>query len=169
MRLLSVALAALALAGTAQARTVDRTISCTIGDAGSPASFAFEASVSHGAAWTLELKPDEGQPLQLAGAYGSRPGGVTFGKQGCRAAARAPLSRAGLPQYAFVDASIGEISKSCLGAARIAIRVHAVLDTRGSALSGQMAVLSGAARHPIVYVTWTPKRVTLYARSACSY
>ncbi len=168
MRLLSIALAALALAGTAQARTIDRTISCTIGDQ-SPAAFAFEASVSRGASWTLELKPGEGQPLQLVGAYGSHPGGVTFGKQGCRAAARAPLDRAGLPQYAFVDASVGQISESCLAAARIAIRVHAVLDKRGSALSGRMAVLSGAALHPIVYVTWTAKRVTLYARSACSY
>src|SRR5581483_5286302 len=167
LRLLSAgALAALAFAGAAQGATVDRTTSGALPSVSGIGSFAFDAALGGG--WTLALKPESGQPIQLAGAYATKPGGLASNAKLCHRAARVPLARAGLPAFTTLAADNREVDLRCQSGARIAVRLHAVVQG-GSAVSGQMTVRAGAKLRPVLYVTWVPKRLAVYASSDCSY
>jgi hypothetical protein len=149
-------------------RTVDRTISCVLSAASGFPSFEFDGALSKGAAWTIALERDIGQPTQLAGAFGTKPGGLAFNATLCRKATPVPLARAGLRRVTTLAGKNSEVSQQCNTGARTAIRIRALV-RNGSAISGSMSVRTGAKQRPLMYATWTARRLDLFAGPDCSY
>jgi len=163
-----VGVAALALPGVARATTVDRTVSCPVATISGIPSIAFGAGVKQGsAAWSIELKPDTGQPMQLIGAYGGRPGGVTVGLT-CRKAAKVTIARGALPRFSILDAANNVIEEHCTTGSHVVVRLRANL-SHGSAVSGDMIMRTGKKLRAVMYVTWTPFSMSIYQTGDCNY
>lgn len=166
--LLASAVAALVLPAAAQARALDRTVSCPVATVSGIPSIDFAAGISKGAAaWSLSLKPDTGQPMQLVGAFGGRPGGVSVGTT-CRKAAQVPIARGSLARFSILNSANNVIEERCQTASHVVVRLRTTL-SHGSAASGDMIVRTGAKLRPILYVTWTPFSMTIYETGDCSY
>jgi hypothetical protein len=96
------------------------------------------SATSHGAV-SLDLPASLGDPKQLVGAFGSRPGGATVNLTWCKPAPKVALDRARLPRLT----SLGE-----------------------RCWSG--AVRTGKKLRPLVLVDWTAERMSVYGTDDCS-
>jgi hypothetical protein len=169
LRLLSLAaVAALALPAVAHAKTIDRTVSCPVSVISGMPSVGFRAQLfKRSAGWWVASQP------------GAPPGGVFVstlsGPPGlkvdpiCAGAPRIPLARGALPRLAALDPTNYVIEQTCQSGGRIVVRVHASF-RGGFSVSGQAAVLTGAKLRPLLYVSWTTRRMAIYAPTGdCTY
>jgi hypothetical protein len=80
------------------------------------------------------------------------------------------LARAGLPLYDTVkapsDGVANAVNLSCFTGTTIVVRQHLRI-ARGSVAAAQVAVRSGKKLRPLLYVDWTPTKVTVYATDDC--
>jgi hypothetical protein len=124
--------------------------------------------VSRGAAaWSIALKPETGQPMQLIGAFGGKPGGVTVGPT-CRKAAAVQIKRGPLAQFSLLNAANHQFEETCDTSSRVVVRLRTNL-SHGSAVSGDMIVRTGAKLRALLYVTWSPTTMAIYQTAACHY
>jgi hypothetical protein len=166
--LCATAVVALAFPVLAHAQTVDRTVSCPVATISGMPSVGFRAQLffKSSAGWWVASSP------------GAPPGGVFVstlsGPPGlkvdpiCAKAPAIPLARGGLPRLVVLDPSNHVIEQTCPSGARIVVRVHASF-RRGFAVSGRATVLTGAKLRPLLYVSWTTRRVAVYATGDCTY
>jgi hypothetical protein len=88
----------------------------------------------------------------------------------CTKAPPIPLARAGLPLAQTLEApsptDAAGATLSCFTGATIAIRQHLKL-VKGTPVAGQVAVRTGKKLRPLLYVDWTPKKITVYASGDC--
>jgi hypothetical protein len=142
-------------------------VSCPVASVSGLPSVGFRAELfPSSAGWWVAAQP------------GAPPGGVFVSTLGgppgfkvdptCAKAPRIPLARGGLPRLAVLDPSNHVIEQTCESGARIVVRVHASL-RGGFAVSGAATVLTGAKLRPLLYVSWTTRRVAIYAAGDCTY
>lgn len=168
MRLLSFAAAVtLAFPAVAHAQTVDRTVSCSVATVSGIPSVYFRAQLfRRSAGWWVASQPLGGQGLVFVSTL-SGPPGLKVDPH-CARAPRIPLSHGGLPRLVVLDPSNHVIEQNCQSGARIVVRVHASF-RRGFSVSGRATVLTGAKLRPLLYVSWTTRRVAIYASGDCTY
>ena len=118
------------------------------------------------AGWWVASQPLGGQGLTFVSTLSGPPGFKV--DPHCAQAPRIPLARNGLPPLVVLSPSNDVIEQNCQSGTRIVVRVHASL-SGGFAASGQATVLTGAKLRPLLYVSWTSKRVAIYAAGSCTY
>lgn len=167
MRLLGLAaVAVLALPAVAHAQIVDRTVSCRVATVSGLPSIDFRAELfKRSAGWWVRLPPGAADVLFVSTLSG--PPGFRVDPS-CAKAPRIPLARGGLPHLVVLDPANHVIEQTCESGARIVVRVHASL-RGGFAVSGRATVLTGAKLRPLLYVSWTTRRVAIYATGDCTY
>jgi hypothetical protein len=76
------------------------------------------------------------------------------------------ITRAGLPLY---DTATGAsvISFRCFAGTTMTARVQAVV-SHGVATSARLLVRTGKKSRPLIYVDWTPKKISVYATHDCN-
>lgn len=84
----------------------------------------------------------------------------------CRKASTIPLVPASLRRIGTLTRPLAEVTRECWLAPSIVTRLRVRL-LNGHAAAAQLAVRSGAKRHPVIYVDWTPTRITVYAAPSC--
>jgi hypothetical protein len=88
----------------------------------------------------------------------------------CTKARAIPLAREGLPVFQTLTApsatNTAAANLSCFTGSTIAIRQHLKL-AKGTPVAGQVAVRTGKTLRPLLYVDWTPKKITVYAAADC--
>jgi|SRR5581483_5914433 len=167
LRLLSLAaVVALALPAGAHAQTIDRTVSCRVATVSGIPSVDFLAQLfKSSAGWWVRLPPGAADVLFVSTLSG--PPGLKVDRS-CVKAPRIPLARAGLPRLTVLDPSNHEVEQTCQSGPRIVVRVHAAL-RGGFSVSGQAAVLTGAKLRPLLFLSWTKGRFSIYAAGDCTY
>lgn len=84
----------------------------------------------------------------------------------CKRAAAILLAPARLPRLGTLTRPLDEVVRECWLAPSIVTRLRVRL-TNGHATAAQLAVRGGAKRHPVIYVDWTPRRITVYVAASC--
>lgn len=84
----------------------------------------------------------------------------------CKKAAAIPLEPTRLPRLGTLTRPLAEVVRECWLARSIVARLRVRL-TNGHATAAQLAVRGGAKRNPVIYVDWTPTRITVYVAASC--
>jgi hypothetical protein len=164
---LAAAAAALALPSLAHGQTVDRTVSCAVSSISGMPSVGFRAQLfKSSAGWWVASQPGA-PPGGVFVSTLSGPPGFTVDRI-CAKAPRIPLARGGLPRLVVLDPANNVIEQTCQSAGRIVVRMHASL-RGGFSVSGRAIVRTGAKLRPLLYVSWTTRRVAVYAAGDCTY
>jgi hypothetical protein len=98
-------------------------------------------------------------------------GGFGIDQQRCHAASQIALERSGLPKdadYLPNQPGVGGMfGATCLSASTITVRLRTRIAASGAPVWAKLAVRSGKKLRPIVYVDWTPDKVTTYLSPDC--
>jgi hypothetical protein len=175
-----VAAAALAHGVAAPAPTsFDQTITCGVPVRAGIPVMDFDASPK---GWTFTNGKREPKPATLtlqSLTLGPAPPSVTYlwvtsarrtwgtaKPPTCTRAAPMPITRAGLP---FYDTARGvrDISFRCFAGTQMTARVQAVV-SHGVATSARLLVRTGKTSRPLIYVDWTPTKISVYATDDCN-
>lgn len=88
----------------------------------------------------------------------------------CSKAPAIPLAGAGLSRYDTVEAPsdgvANAVNLSCFTGATIVAHQHLHI-VKSRVVAGQVAVRTGKKLRPLLYVDWTPKKITVYASEDC--
>lgn len=165
--------------GSGTARTTDRTVSCPVPIQGGVPVFQLRAGAQartyYSDAWHdvagLMLITVGPQMAQLAGVT-SAVGGYGLDSNICSTTAPIPLAPSGLPLEAVLTPKTSGLGssmggKSCLVGSRITIRLRTIFGSSGAPIAARLAVRTGKRPRPVVYLDWTPRRITAYVSSDC--
>jgi hypothetical protein len=167
--------------GAAAAKTYDATRSCAVTVQGGVPVVRLQAHAAYrffqNGQWftfpsVVGLMTKEGTGL---GGLSAFPDSYRFRNPGiCTPAKVIPLSHAGLRLdgvYKTGEPGVGSTDNGaqCLVGGHVSVRVHAVVGRNDAPTSGTLAVRTGKKLRPILYVDWTPKRVTVYLSDDCNY
>jgi hypothetical protein len=165
-----------ALALSAGAGAVDRTVSCQVpAQAGIPiltlrASPTSKNSLIAAGLWAYANDRNGNGGVALLGVANVQNGYAAPAAGWCVAAPRIPLAHDGIPRegvYPKYSDGLGQgIGSRCMTAGRVTIRLRATI-VGATPVAAQLAVRSGKRQRPVAYVDWTPKRVTTYLTDDC--
>lgn len=167
-----IALALLAVVGSS---VVDKTLSCPVLKEASAISSAVEATVvtpQAGAHITFWPTPKNWwQPAVQPGVdVQTRPPSISWdGRHVCVPAPHVSLALGphGLPKDATVTTHwLGREYATCKTSGRVLFRARIAL-ARGVPTGAELYVADARGKAPLLYVDWTPRRITTYASPKC--
>jgi len=167
---------------TSSAPTFDQSISCQVPERGGipvidlstePTGWYFANGARKPRVATMLLGTNSFGAGQSVGYAMFQSGPHIFGPlkdAPCSKAPAIPLTSAGLPRFGTVNAPsdgvANAVNLSCFTGKTIAVHQHLKLvDNR--AVAAQVAVRTGKKLRPLLYVDWTPKKITVYASADC--
>jgi hypothetical protein len=157
------------------ARTVDRTVSCSVPVWGG-VNLLRLAVAPRRKPIIVDGKPEvlpaglganvgtSANAVQLVALSSAKPS-YLLDDTLCAPAARIPLARAGLPLAVTARLNGESVSRDCWVASRVTLRIHATLNRSGAPLAGELAIRSGPKLRPVAFIDWTPSQARVFVSS----